>query len=98
FKYTINGIKVSDKISPSDDGSGLNRTLTAQSPAGNLYCRVISAKKIELVNKGLYRVDGSYYIRMDKKTEPFIRVNGQGQEMLVSLKNQGSPLNYAIIW
>jgi hypothetical protein len=98
FTYTINGIKVSDKISPSDDGSGLNRTLTAENPSGNLYCRVISANKIESVDKGLYRVDGSYYIRMDKDAEPFIRTNGQGQEMLVSLKNPESPLKYSVIW
>src|SRR5690606_32646741 len=98
FKYTINGIEVSDKISPSGDGSGLNRTLRVESPSGNLYCRVISANKIEPIDKGLYRVDGSYYVKMDQKTEPLIRTNDEGQEMLVSLKNPGSPQSYSIIW
>lgn len=98
FKYTVNGTKVSDRISPSSDGSGLNRTLTAENPSGNLYCRVVSAHKIETVDKGLYRIDGSYYIRMDRNFKPFIRSNDQGQEMLVSLKNPGSPLTYSVIW
>ncbi len=98
FKYTVKGTKVSDKISPSSDDSGLNRTLTTENPSGNLFCRVISARKIEPVDKGLYRIDGSYYIRMDRNFKPFIRSNGQGQEMLVSLKNPGSILTYSIIW
>jgi len=98
FKYMVNGTKVSDKISPSSDGSGLDRLLTADNPSGDLYCRVISAHKIELVDKGLYLVDGSYYIKMDRHFEPIIRSNGQGQEMLVSLKNPQSPLTYSVIW
>ena len=98
FKYAAKGTKVSDRISPSSDSSGFNRTLTTKNPSGNLYCRVISANKIELVDKGLYRVDGTYYVRMDKNIEPFIRTNGQGQEMLVSLKNPESSLNYSVIW
>ncbi len=98
FKYTVNGIKVSDKISPSSDGFGLNRTLTTENSSANLYCKVISATKIELVDKGLYRVDGIYYIRMDKNIEPLIRTNDQGREMLVSLKNPESSLNYSVIW
>ncbi|SKB59456.1 3-keto-disaccharide hydrolase [Maribacter arcticus] len=98
FKYTVNGIKVSDKISPSSDGFGLNRTLTTENSSSNLYFRVISATKIELVDKGLYRVDGIYYIRMDKNIEPLIRTNDHGREMLVSLKNPHSTLTYSVIW
>ena len=98
YKYTVNGAKVSDKISPSTDGSGLIRTLTTENISGNLYCRVISANKIVQVDKGLYRVDGTYYIKISKNNEPFIRANGQGQEMLVSLKNPESSLKYSIIW
>jgi hypothetical protein len=98
FKYTVNGIKVSDKISPSSDGFGLNRTLTTENSSANLYCKVISATKIELVDKGLYRVDGIYYIRMDKNIEPLIRTNDQRREMLVSLNNPQSSFTYSVIW
>lgn len=98
FNYTINGIKVSDKISPSTDGAGLSRTLRVENPSENLYCRVISARKIEALEQGLYRVDGAYYIQMDRSIEPLIRSKGQKQEMLVSLKNPKSTLTYTAIW
>lgn len=98
FNYTINGTKVSDKISPSTDNSGLTRTLSVENPNGNLYCRLISADTIEQVKKGLYRVDGSYYIRLDSDLKPLIRSQGQRQEMLVSLKKLNSPLTYSVIW
>lgn len=98
FKYTLKGTKVSDRIFPSSDGSGLNRTLTIENPSGNLFCRVISAQKIETVDMGLYRVDGTYYIRIDKHFEPVIRSNGQGQEILVPFKNPASSLTYSVIW
>lgn len=98
FNYTINGIKVSDKISPSTDGTGLSRTLNVENPSGNLYCRVISARKIEALEQGLYRVDGKYYIQMDRSVEPLIRSKGQQQEMLVSLKKSKSTLTYTVIW
>jgi len=98
FNYMINGTKIADKISPSPDGSGLRRTLNVENPSGDLYCRIISAHKIESLEKGLYRVDGAYYIQMDRSIEPLIRSKGQLQEMLVSLKKSKSTLTYTVIW
>ena len=98
FTYEIDGTKISDRIYPIADGSGLSRTLQVNNNNGNMYCRVVSAHTIEPVEKGLYRVDGSYYIRMDKHIEPLIRSKDQRQEMLVSLKNPEAPLIYSVIW
>ena len=98
FKYTINGIKISDEISPSTDNSGLTRTLSAENPNENLYCRLASADTIEQVKTGLYCINGSYYIQLDTALNPLIRSQGQQQEMLISLKKLNSPLIYSLIW
>jgi len=98
FSYTIKGIKINDKIAPLPDGTALKRTLTVEKPTGNLYCRLLSANLIESIDKDLFRVDGKYYIKLDRQFNPRIRHNGQKQEMIVSLNNEGSPMTYSIIW
>ncbi len=98
FNYTINGTKISDEISPSTDNSGLTRTLRVENPNENLYCRLASADTIEQVKKGLYCINGSYYIQLDTALNPLIRSQGQQQEMLISLKKLNSPLTYSLIW
>ncbi len=98
FKYTTEGTKITDKIVPLPDGKGFKRTLTVENPTDNLYCRAVSASKIEQIDKELFRVDGTYYIKVDRHLDPLIRKNGQGQEMLFSLNNLKSPLTYSIIW
>lgn len=98
FRYATHGTKIADKIVPLPDGKAFMRTLTVENPTDDLYCRAVSASRIEQVDKELFRVDGTYYIKVDRHLNPLIRKNGQKQEMLFSLNNLNSPLTYYIIW
>ena len=98
YKYTTQGTKIGDKIVPLPDGKAFKRTLTVDNPTADLYCRAVSASKIEQVDKELFRVDGTYYIKVERGFDPLIRSIGQGEEMLFSLNDLKSPLTYSIIW
>ena len=98
FEYMLQGVKISDKIIPQDNGKALQRTLKIENSIDDLFCRVVSANNIEPVGKGLYRVDGIYYIRLDRDSDPMIRSTAQGQEMLVSIGKLPPPFTYSIIW
>ncbi|CAL1518840.1 hypothetical protein MMC2321_02585 [Chitinophaga sp. MM2321] len=98
FSYVIKGTAVKDRIAPDPDQTGFVRTITIINPAANLYGRIISAGTIEQLSKELYRVNGSCYIRLDKRYRPQIRQTKEGTEMLVSLADPKIPLTYSIIW
>jgi hypothetical protein len=98
FEYLIEGTKIEDKIVPLPDRKGFQRTLTVENPTDNLYCRAVSASKIEQVDKVLFRVNGTYYIKVGRHHDPLIRSIGQRKEMLFPLNNLKSPLTYSIIW
>ena len=98
FSYVIKGTAVKDKIAPSPDRAGFIRTIAAINPSAGLYARIISAGTIEELSKELYRVNGSCYIRIDKRYKAQIRHTKEGEEMLVSLADPKMPFTYSIIW
>ncbi|MFT3947115.1 MAG: DUF1080 domain-containing protein [Agriterribacter sp.] len=97
FKYELNNITVTDKVSVPD-ASGITRTITVAAPVANLYCRVISAKQIDKVNKETFVIDDkSYYINISEKFKPLIRqINGL-QELLIPVTS-ADPVTYSITW
>ena len=97
FKYELNNIAVTDKLSVPD-ASGITRTITVDTPVSNLYCRVISAKKIEKLDKEMYAIDDkSYYIKISPKLKPVIRQMSGLQELLIPLTS-ANPVTYSITW
>jgi hypothetical protein len=97
FSYALKGVEVKDRIAPRADHTGFDRTLTVTSPPAHLYGRIVCARKVEKEGKERYRVDGAYYIRIDKHFHPLVRQTAAGQEMLVPVDGS-RPLTYSIIW
>jgi hypothetical protein len=98
FRFHIYNTMVSDAIMPLENGQGLQRKLTLQSPGENLYARVALGKKIERMANGMYLVDDkSYYLHIDDAggAKPVIRgIDGQ-QELIVPIQ---SSLTYSILF
>ncbi|WP_128545835.1 hypothetical protein [Larkinella soli] len=100
-QYRFQQMDVTDAILPDADGKALTRTLTLTGPdTGSLYCRLGSGQSIEEVAKGLYVVDGRYYVRLDPKTKATVRPSGGRQELIlpVGLKNGAATIQYALLW
>ncbi len=96
FRYSYNNLDIVDKVEILGSGEGLSRTLTVVGGV-NTYCRLASGKNIEKINNGLYLVDDkSYYIQLDKKMKPVIRLSDGSYELVV--KYGSAPITYNIIW
>jgi hypothetical protein len=97
FNYNIYGVKVTDAIRANENGQGLNREITLDKPADNIYAFLGSGSDIQEVSKGLYLLDGqSFYLKFDDvKDKPVIRdVNGK-KELVVLVRGK---LNYSILF
>ncbi|GEP89219.1 protein of unknown function [Chitinophaga terrae (ex Kim and Jung 2007)] len=97
FSYTIYGTSVNDDISVLPENQGIYRSITAQSPAGDLYLRIAVADKIERVAPGLFIVgDKSYYVKMDDaKANTIIRNQNGRAELIMPLQ---AKIGYAVIF
>lgn len=97
FRYSLQGVTVSDKIASS--AIGITRTITLSGAPAQLYHRVIAAKKIKQVKKGLYVAeDKSLYIRFEEKVKPVVRTTGNGQELLLPVDNANATITYSLTW
>ncbi|MEO6649028.1 MAG: family 16 glycoside hydrolase [Chitinophagaceae bacterium] len=98
FRYVIKGVNISDKISTGSVLASILRQLTATNPPANLYCRIASGVKIDLISEGIYRIDDkSYYVVIDKKYKPLLRQTKNGYELIAPFENTPN-LNYIITW
>jgi hypothetical protein len=99
FRYILEGLNVSDKISIGSDNASLVRQLNVSNPPANLYCQVALASKIDRVGEGTYRVgDKSYYITIGKQYKPVLRQTSKGSELIIPFQNTGGAINYTITW
>ncbi|SIS54636.1 protein of unknown function [Zobellia uliginosa] len=99
FTFNICGVNLTDYIVPLDDGMGFERTLTLNGEIDtNLYSRIISAESIVQISKEVYRVDGNYYVMIDKKFQSKKRETKTGQELLVNIGKVSSEITYSIIY
>ncbi|MDB5264189.1 MAG: hypothetical protein JWQ14_3472 [Adhaeribacter sp.] len=98
FQYRIFGAIVSDAVRVLENGQGLRRELTVQSPSGELYARLAEGATIEDAGKGLYLVDDkSYYVRVDDANgaKPVVRDANGRKELVVPVR---SKLSYSILF
>ncbi|WP_025761569.1 family 16 glycoside hydrolase [Dyadobacter tibetensis] len=94
FRYSVAGHPVTDQI--ISRGDGLFRTITSSTTRSNpLYVLLAQSKNIIEVEKGLYQIDGQYYIEIKKPIKPVIRKNMDGQELIIPLVGDAS---YKIFW
>lgn len=95
FNYDFAGAKVSDKITPSEDGKMLNREIIVKGSSINIYARLAAAKNITKSAEGLYIVgDNAYYLKITAGTPNIRESNGQ-KELIVLV---GEKISYSIIW
>ncbi|MFD1140749.1 hypothetical protein ACFQ4C_06505 [Larkinella insperata] len=101
MQYRLRDLDVTDAVMPSTDGKSFTRTLTVKGPENeSLYCRLASGASLEEVTKGLYSVDGKYFIQLDSKAKPSVRTNSGKQELVmpVNVKGGSTTVQYSILW
>ncbi|MGA0559594.1 hypothetical protein ACO2Q8_23240 [Larkinella sp. VNQ87] len=99
--YRLRDLDITDAVLPNTDGKSFTRTLTVKGPENeSLYCRLATGSTLEEVTKGLYSVDGKYYVRIDSKLKPTIRTSSGRQELVmpVSVKGGSTTIQYSYIW
>ncbi len=102
FRYDYQGVKVTDQITPEDNGRQLSRTMQLEGSDGkNLYFRLAAGKILSSVGNGLYAVnDNTYLVRLDEKKtgKPAIREVGGQKELILPIKGGNQTVAYSIIW
>lgn len=98
FRYITYNNLVTDQTLVLPDSHGIQRKISLQNPADNLYLKLAEAKTIEMVSEGLYVLDDkSYYLRIDDagKAKPLIRNVHGNKEMIIPVKNK---ISYSILF
>ncbi|GAA4922986.1 DUF1080 domain-containing protein [Mucilaginibacter defluvii] len=102
FKYEVSQLKVDDKLTSEDGGRSLTRVVTVNGPVKDkLYLRAASGSDIVEAGNGMYAVNNyEYYVQFDKGAKPVLRNAGNGQELLIPVKDadKGASVKYSIIW
>ncbi|HEV7347916.1 family 16 glycoside hydrolase [Telluribacter sp.] len=95
MRYAAGSATINDYLVPGTDG--LVRTINVDGTlsGGTLYTLVGAGQQIEMVDKGLYKVDNQYFVRMDKKAKAVVRKSGGQQELLLPVTGSTS---YTLFW
>lgn len=94
IRYALGPSIIEDAITTT--GKSINRTVTPERNAssGN-YVLLAEGRQIVSVEKGLYIVDGRYYIKVGGQATPTLRRSRGKAELLLQL---AQPVSYSIIW
>ena len=97
FAYEYNNLKVEDKISPIENGKGINRTINVDGDEkNNLMLRIAQGKSIKAMGNGLYSIDDqNYFVQTTSGETPTIEIHNGQQVLLISAKQK---LSYQLIW
>ncbi|GAB3261381.1 hypothetical protein GCM10027347_26380 [Larkinella harenae] len=101
MQYRLRDLDVTDAVLPDADGKSFVRTLTVKGANNeSLYCRLAAGSSLEEVSKGLYSVDGKYYIQLDAKAKPTTRTSSGKQELMlpVAVKGGTTTVQYTLLW
>jgi len=94
FRFALGPSLFQDAVSATE--SGLQRTITPERNASTAnYVLLAEGYRITQIEKGLYVVDGKYYIKTKNGASPLLRKNDQLEELIAPL---ASPLSYSILW
>ena len=98
FRYTLNDMNVTDKVTVPD-ATGITRTITVANPPAGLYVRAAVSKKIVALSKTMYLVgDRQYYVTVEEKFKPVIRTIGNNMELLIPVIKAGDAVSYSLTW
>ena len=97
FSYAYKEMFIKDMISPFEQGRGFNRTISVTGKGiEDEVIRIVQAKTIVPVGKGLYAIDNqSYYIQVSPALLPKIETYNNQQVLLIPASNE---ITYQIIW
>ena len=97
FLYEYKNIKIEDKISPIQNGNGLNRTINIDGiDKNNLMIRIAQGKSIKSMGNGLYNIDDQkYFVQTTLGEIPTIEMHNGQQVLLISAKQK---INFQLIW
>jgi hypothetical protein len=102
MKYSVGNIQVKEALSVEESGQKLAHSISITSPtAVDVWSRIAQGTSITKLSNGLYAInDKQFYIQLPDKTDPVIRRNSGGMELLVplKLKENSSSIKYNIIW
>lgn len=94
LRYAFGPATLTDQLAASSDG--LTRTLALTgATVPNLYALLGAGQTITMVEKGLYKIDDRYYVRVDGKAKVMQRTSAGRQELLVPLSGTTS---YQMFW
>lgn len=94
LRYAFGPTTLTDQLAASSDG--ITRTLGITGAAvPNLYALLGTGQTITLVEKGLYKIDDRYYVRVDGKAKVMQRTSAGRQELLLPLSGTTS---YRMFW
>lgn len=97
FKYTYNGVEVSNKIYPNDKNTHLiNEINFSNNVATSGYYKIASGKATKLADGSFDINDHQFYINVLSGQEPITRRVNDESELLIPV--DGSTIKYEIIW
>lgn len=94
FQYLLGPSVIKDAISTHK--KGITRTITPdRNPSANNFVLLAEGRLISLIEKGLYVVDGRYYIKTSGGKTPFVRNSKGKTELILPV---ATPVSYSILW
>lgn len=98
FFYTISGLEVQDKLTPSSTQRSLSRQLVITASSDFAY-RLASGSTIEVLPDGSYAINGKeYYLVLETPgVKPVVRKTKTGEELIFSGKGKQEVV-YSLIW
>ena len=96
FHYDWNGLRFDDQLLPDTEAKYLVRTLKVPTEQATFSLKAASGETIELIDKETFRINGTYYIRLQKAQKASIENDTDGRKSLV-LSGQGT-LSYGLVW
>lgn len=94
LRYAFGSATLTDQLAASSEG--ITRTLgITGATVPNLYALLGTGQTITLVEKGLYKIDDRYYVRVDGKAKVMQRTSAGRQELLLPLSGITS---YRMFW
>lgn len=94
IRYAIAGTTLTDLIAA--EAQGLKRTLAMEGTATTPVSVLLGVgKEVTQVEKGLYRVDNRYYVRVNNKAKVSTRTSAGRQELIMTVEGTTS---YSLFW
>ena len=94
LRYAFGNATLTDQLTA--DAQGLTRKISVEggAPAG-MYVLLGTGDTITMLEKGLYRIDDRYYVKLDKNARVTQRNSADKQELLLPL---GGTATYSLFW